>query len=144
MTRHTAILTNMLLSLPLAAGLLCAAADASAQTTERATIPFAFTADHEHFPAGTYEVRRLPDGLMSLYNLETARIQLLTVHQEGGRTVETRGRLVFHHDETGNTLMQVWVAGTTIHSELMVQPKIQQTSAKDDRSAGSVIEVATK
>jgi len=144
MTRHSAIFTNLLLSLPLAAGLLCAASNASAQSIETATIPFAFTADHEHFPAGTYEVRRLPDGLMSLYNLETAKIQLLMVHQEAARAVETHGRLVFHHDEAGNTLMQVWIAGTTIHSELMVQPKIQQAVAKNDSSAGSSIEVAIK
>lgn len=81
---------------------------------------------------------------MSLYNLEKAKIQLLMVHQEAGRAVETRGRLVFHHDETGNTLMQVWIAGTTIHSEMIVQPKIQQLITKNRPRAGSVIEVAMK
>ena len=131
MTRHSAIFTNLLLSLSLATGLLCATSNASAQTSERATIPFAFTADHQQFPAGTYEVRRLPDGLMSLYNLETGKIQLLMARLEAGRTVQTRGRLVFHHDETGNSLMQVWIAGTTVHTELMVQPKLQQAVAKN-------------
>ncbi|HTV56067.1 MAG TPA: hypothetical protein VMI06_14285 [Terriglobia bacterium] len=131
MTRHSAILTNLLFSLSLATGLLCATSSASAQTSERATIPFAFTADHQQFPAGTYEVRRLPDGLMSLYNLETGKIQLLMVRLEAGRTVQTRGRLVFHHDETGNSLMQVWIAGTTVHTELMVQPKLKQAVAKN-------------
>ena len=144
MTRHSAIFTNLLLTLPLAAGLLGAATSASAQTAERAAIPFAFSADHQSFPAGTYEVRRLSDGIMSLYNFETGKIQLLMVRLEGGRAVQTRGRLVFHHDETGNSLMQVWIAGTTIHSELMVQPKLQQTAAKNDPSAGSSIEVAIK
>jgi hypothetical protein len=144
MKRHSAILTNMLLSLPLAAGLLCVTSNASAQTTETATIPFAFTADHQQFPAGTYEVRRLPDGVMSLYNVETAKIQLLMVRQEGGLIVETRGRLVFHHDDTGNSLIQVWIAGTTIHTELAVQPKLQQAMAKNSPVAGSTIEVAMK
>jgi hypothetical protein len=144
MKRRSAILTNLFLSLPLATGLLCAAANASAQAIETATIPFAFSADHQSFPAGTYEVKRLSDGLMSLSNLETGKIQLLMVRLEGGRAVQTRGRLVFHHDETGNSLMQVWIAGTTIHSELMVQPKLQQTVTKNDPSAGSTIEVAMK
>ncbi len=81
---------------------------------------------------------------MSLCNLETGKTQLLMVRLEGGRAVQTQGRLVFHHDETGNSLTQVWIAGTTIHSELMVQPKLQQTAAKNDPSAGSSIEVAIK
>ncbi len=144
MTRHTAILTNMLLSFSLAAGLLCAASDASAQTAERATVPFAFSADHQQFPAGTYEVRRCADGVMSVSNLETGKTELLMVRLEAARAVETHGRLVFHHDEAGNTLMQVWIAGTTIDSELMVQPKIQQAVAKNDSSAGSSIQVAIK
>lgn len=144
MTRHPAFFTNLLLTLPLATGLLCAAANASAQTAERATIPFAFSANHRQLPAGTYEVRRLSDGVLSLCNLETGRTQLLIVRREDERGVETRGRLVFHHGETGNSLMQVWIAGTTIHSELMVQPKLQQTTAKNDPSAGSSIEVAMK
>ena len=66
------------------------------------------------------------------------------VRLEGGRVVQTRGRLIFHRDETGNSLTQVWIAGTTIHSELMVQPKFHQTVAKNDPSAGSFIEVAIK
>jgi len=142
MTRHSAILTNLLLSLPLAAGLLCAAPSASAQTGETATIPFGFTADHQQFPAGTYEVRRLPDGVMSLCNLKTGRIQLLMVRLEAERDVETRGRLVFHISQTENTLMQVWIPGTTIHSELMVQPKLQQLVAKNNDE--STFEVAMK
>src|SRR5271155_1633302 len=71
MTRHTAILTNLLLSLPLATGLLCATANASAQTSETVTIPFAFSADPQQVPAGTYEVRLLSSSFLSLYNLRT-------------------------------------------------------------------------
>jgi hypothetical protein len=144
MTRHSAMLTNLILSLSLATGLLCATSNASAQTTERVTIPFAFSADHLQFPAGTYEISRLSDVLMTLCNLETRKTQLMMVRLEGGREVQTRGRLIFYHDETGNTLTQVWVAGTTIHSELTVQPKLQQIITKNQPPAGSVIEVAMK
>jgi hypothetical protein len=144
MTRHSAIFTNLLLSLPLAAGLLCAAANASAQTAETVTIRFTFSADHQPFPAGTYEVRRLSDGLMSLSNLETRKTRLLMVRSEWGYAVQTRGRLVFLHDETGNSLMQVWIPGTTLHSELTVQRKLKQSVAKNGPSAGSSIVVAMK
>jgi len=144
MTRHSAIFTNLLLSLSLATGLLCATSNASAQTSERATIPFAFTADHQQFPAGTYEVRRLPDGVMSVCNLETGNTKLLLARLEAGRQVQTRGRLVFNHDESGNSLIQVWIPGTTIHSELMAQPGITRASAKNSSQTGSTIEVALK
>jgi hypothetical protein len=144
MTRHSAILTRLILSLPLAAGLLCTAANASAQTAESVTIPFAFSADHLQFPAGTYQVRRLSSVLMSLYNFETRKMELVMVRPEDGRAVQTRGRLVFHHDETGNSLMQVWIPGTTIHSELTVQPRITPLSAKNSQPAGSSIEIAMK
>ena len=144
MTRNSAILTNLLLSLPLAAGLLCATSNASAQTAESVAIPFAFSANHVQFPAGTYEVRRLSGVLMSLYNFETGKIQLLMVRQEDGRDVQTRGRLVFHHDETGNSLMQAWIPGTTIHSELIVQPKLQQAAAANRPQTDSTIEIALK
>jgi hypothetical protein len=143
MTRHSAILTNLVLSLSLATGLLYAAPSASAQTSETATIPFAFSADHQQFPAGTYEVRCLPDGIMSLRNLDTGRTQLLMVRVETGSVVETRGRLVFHLSQTENTLMQVWVPGTTVHSELTVQPKLQRLVAKNGPPV-STSEVAMK
>jgi hypothetical protein len=143
MTRHSANLTNLLLSLSLATGLLCATSNASAQNSETATIPFAFAADHQQFPAGTYEVSRLPDGIMSLRNLNTGRTQLLMVRLETGRVVETRGRLVFHLGQTQNTLMQVWIPGTTIHSELTVQPKLQRLVAKNGPPE-STFEVAMK
>jgi hypothetical protein len=144
MTRHTAILTNMLLSLPLATGLFCATSNASAQTSERATIPFAFTADHLQFPAGTYEISRLSDVFMALYNLDTRKTQLMMVRLEVGPVVETRGRLIFHRGENGNTLMQVWVAGTPIHSELTVQPKLRQAMAANSPQTDSAVEIALK
>ncbi len=108
MTRHSAVFTNLLFAFPWRP-VLSAAATLGA-TIETATIPFTFSADHQQFPAGTYEVRRLSDGLMSLSNLETGKIQLLMVRLEGGRVVQTRGRLIFHRDETGNSLTQAWLA----------------------------------
>jgi len=144
MTRHSAILTNLLLSLPLATGLLCATANASAQSSETVTIPFAFSADHQQVPAGTYEVRLLSSSFLSLYNLRTAKTQILMVRPDEKRVIETRGRLTFLRDGTQYSLMQVWIAGTDIHSELAFQPKVDQAVAKNNPSAGSTIEVAMK
>ena len=142
MTRHSAIFTNLLLTLPLVAGLLGAAANASAQTAERATIPFAFTANHLQIPAGNYEVRILSNGLLSLRNVETGKAEFLMIRRDEDRSVDTRSRLVFQRDETASHLTQVWIAGTSYHSELAFQPKPGQLMAKN--SPVATFEIALK
>ncbi len=142
MKRHSAILTNLLLSLPLATGLLCAATNASAQTSETVTIPFEFSADHQLVQAGSYEVRLLSSSFLTLYNLKTAKTQILMVRPDEGRVIETRGRLVFRRDETGSHLTQVWIVGKSSHSELAFQPKPGQAMAKNNPVA--TFEIALK
>jgi hypothetical protein len=148
MKRHSLMLTNLLLSLPVAAGLLCAAPSALAQTSAgssgTATIPFAFSADHVQVSAGTYEVQRSTNFLVSLRNVETGKTQILAVHPEGGRDIATQGSLVFQRDGTKYSLTQVKIAGSSFRSELAVQPKIQQADAKNVPPAGSTVEIAMK
>jgi len=144
MKRHSLMLTNLLLSLPVAAGLLCAAPSASAQTSERVTIPFAFSANHEQVSAGTYEVQRLSNFLLSLRNVKTEKTEILTVHPGDGGVIETQGSLVFHRDGTKYSLTQVKIAGSSVRSELTAQPQRQQTVTKNVPSTGSTIEVAMK
>ncbi len=144
MTRHSAILTNLLLSLPLAAGLLCAAPNASAQTTASVTIPFAFSANHQQVAAGSYQVQLLSDRFLSLRDTKTAKTQIVMVRPEPGRVIEAQGRLVFHRYGSRNYLMQVWLAGTNKHSELVVRPTLEQKLTKNIPAAGSSFEVALK
>lgn len=144
MTRHSAILTKLLLSLPLTAGLLCAAPNASAQTSSSVTIPFAFSANHRQVAAGSYKVQQLSDRFLSLRNIKTAKTQVLMVRPESGRVIESQGRLVFHRDGRRNYLTQVWIAGTNIHSELVAHPTLEQKLAKSTPPAGSTFEVALK
>ena len=47
------------------------------------------------------------------------RTELLMVHPEGGRVIETRGRLVFHRHGTRSDLTQIRVPGTSFYSELV-------------------------
>jgi hypothetical protein len=62
MRRHTtnrlfAIFAKLLLSLPIAAGLLCAAPVASVQDSQSVNIPFAFSANNHHMEPGHYQVQ---------------------------------------------------------------------------------------
>jgi hypothetical protein len=148
MTRHSLKLTNLILSLPVAAGLLCTAPSASAQTSagssETATIPFGFSAGHVQAPAGIYQVVHLTNFSLSLRNTETEKAYLLAVYPKGGREVQTQGCLIFHRDGTEYSMVEVKIAGTAVYSEMTVQRKLQQATGKNSPLAGSTVEVAMK
>jgi hypothetical protein len=143
MTARIANLSNLIFSLSLATGLLCAGANASAQSTASVTIPFAFSADHQYVPAGSYKVQLLSDRFLSLRNEKTNETQVLMVRPEAGQVIETRGRLTFHREGNRNYLAQVWIAGSSLHSEIAVQHKPEREIAKAN-TAPSTIELALK
>jgi hypothetical protein len=143
MKRQSQLLTNLLFSLPVAAGLLCAAPSASAQTAGSAAIPFAFSADNVQAPAGTYKVERLSNFLLSLENVETGKTRIVALYPEGGRVVQTEGSLVFHRDGTQYSLTQVKIAGSSIYGGLAVHPKPLHETAKITPAVATV-EIAMK
>jgi len=141
MTSRIANLSKLMFSLSLATGLLCAGANASAQTSASITIPFAFSADNQYVAAGTYKVELLTDRFLSLRNAETNKTQVLMVRPEAGPAIETRGRLIFHQEGSRKYLAQVWIAGTSMHSEVAVQHKSDRTLA-DKAHQVSTIDIA--
>jgi hypothetical protein len=142
MTSRVANLSNLILNLSLATGMLCAGANASAQTAS-VTIPFAFSADNQYVAAGTYKVELLSDRFLSLRNTATNHTQVLMVRPESGQAIETRGRLTFQQEGSQKYLTQVWIAGTSVRSEMAVQHKQENTRAKNN-TASSTIELALK
>ena len=144
MTRRAANLTNLTLSLFLAAGLLCSGAQASAQAFESVTIPFAFSANHHSVPAGSYKVQLLSDRFLSFHNIKTDKTQIMLVRPEEGPVIETQGRLIFRRDGGRNYLTQVWIAGTNVHSELAVPLKRERAFTKGVVPQNLSFEVALK
>jgi hypothetical protein len=144
MKSPAANLSNLILSLSLATGLLCAGASASAQSTASVTIPFAFSADNHYVPAGTYKVQLLSDRYLSLRNVSTNQTQVLMVRPEAGQAIETRGRMVFQQDGSRKYLAQVWLAGTSLHSEMVVRHKKNLESASSKATPAPTVELALK
>ncbi|MGA8670962.1 MAG: hypothetical protein WB679_13855 [Terracidiphilus sp.] len=66
------------------------------------------------------------------------------VRPEAGPAIETRGRLIFYQEGPRKYLAQVWIAGTSMHSEVAVQHKPERTLAKGSVHQVSTIEVALK
>jgi hypothetical protein len=145
MTRRAAILSKLLLSLPLAAGLLGSAIHASAQTNFDVNVPFAFSANHQQLPAGHYRVQLVSDRFLSIRNVKTASTIVVMVRPEEGRLFESYSRLVFDRQGSRNYLTQVWAPGTNMYSNLVVRPpQVNQELAKQLPSAHSTIEVASR
>jgi hypothetical protein len=115
---------------------------ASAQTGASVTIPFAFSADHQNVAAGSYKVQLLSDRYLSLRNTGTNQTQVLMVRPESGRAIQTRGRLVFHRQGTRRYLAQVWFAGSSLHTEMAVQPKPERVLKTRQAATSSTIELA--
>jgi hypothetical protein len=129
MTRRSALLARLLLALPVATGLLCAASNASAQSTS-VTIPFAFTANSHSLAAGPYSVERVSPSFLYLRNRLTQHAEFLMVRPENGSAIESRGRLVFQRQGKRIYLSQVWQAGSSTHSQLPVPAKRDQEVAR--------------
>ncbi|HZD75705.1 MAG TPA: hypothetical protein VE218_01790 [Acidobacteriaceae bacterium] len=146
MTRQTlraAILSNLLFSLPVAAGLLGSATAASAQTSLNVNVPFAFSANNHYLPAGEYHVQRVSDCFLSIRNIKTGSALVVIIRPETGNALDSYSRLVFDREGNQNYLTQVWTPDTNKYSQLTVRPKFNQELAKDV-PAGSTIEVAAK
>lgn len=117
MTRRSAILANLLLSLPMVSGLLGAARSASAQAVAplkmTATIPFDFSIGKAHLAAGSYSIERISDCFVSVRSNKTSKTQLLMVRKEAGRrSVASGSHLVFQRDGRAIYLTQAWFGET--------------------------------
>jgi hypothetical protein len=143
MNRSSAILAKLLLSLPVAAGLLCAAPVASAQDSQSVNIPFAFRRTTTTWDRATIRCSS-SDRFPYLRNANTARSDIMMARPESGGAIETRGRLVFHRAARRIYLTQVWVAGTSMHSEVVGRPKPVAELTKRVEPAGSAVELALK
>jgi hypothetical protein len=144
MTRRSAILANLLLSLPVVTGLLGTAPSALAQSQMTATIPFAFSAGDQHLAAGSYSVERLNSYILSIRNNKTSKTIALMVLGEQGRGYESQAHLTFQREGRGMYLTQAWFAGTNQYVKTAAKPKPDLEYAKGASPAGQVIEVASK
>jgi hypothetical protein len=143
-TRRAAILSNLLFSLPLTAVLLGSAIPASAQTSLDVNVPFAFTANNQHLPAGPYRVQLVSDRFLSISNVKTASTVVVMVRPEQGRSFESYRRLVFDREGNQSYLTQVWSANTNGYSKLTSRPRRDQELRTQIHPAPTTVEVAAK
>jgi hypothetical protein len=145
MTRRPAILANILLSLPITAGLLGAAPTASAQTNEMTVaIPFAFSIGDHHLAAGSYSVERVSDYALEVRDNKTNHGVFLAVRGEDGRGITSRGHLVFERAGGDMYLTEAWFTGTDKQFDAVTRPSRDRDYAKQSSPAAHTVEVAAK
>jgi hypothetical protein len=143
-TRRAAILSTLRFSLPLAAGLLALAIPASAQTSLKVDIPFAFSANNQNLPAGSYWMQRQSDYFLTIRNVKTASTVVVMIHPEQGGVPESHSRLIFAREGNHTYLTQVWTPDTNRYSKLTVRRQHDQELRTQIHPAPSTVEVAAK
>jgi len=117
------------------------ARSASAQNASQVTIPFAFSANHQAFPAGHYRVIRESDNNLTVLSTETGIASELPVHTT--RTVAQVGKnsLVFLHNQSGYHLLTVRFAQGrfNVQTDASLKSRPEREIAK--ASTGSTTEV---
>ena len=115
----------------------------SAQTSAPVYVPFAFSANHQLLPAGTYKVGLLSARYVAFIDSQTGKTSgsSWSVRKQGTR-IESVGGLVFASYGSRYVLKEVRMTGSSMHSELAFQPKPEPLSAKNP--TGSTFEIAMK
>ena len=119
---------------------------ASAQETLRVTIPFAFTANHQVLPAGSYVVKR-QDGTWGPYLLlvnrtkGTVAAMLMAYTTVSYRTL-ARSSLVFHNTGHKYWLSEIRFSESNMTSQLSTQPKPEPGMAKTNPN--TTVEIAAR
>ena len=129
---------------------LLAGAAASAQTKAFARVPFAFTANHQQFPAGYYKLQLLSDRYLSFSDSKTGKHRgVIMVQPEPVPYLETRGVIRFlmspaedkNPDHDRYYLTEIWFAGTSMHSATLLQRSLSRELAELQKT-GTPLEIA--
>jgi hypothetical protein len=140
----TRLLPTLALSLSLATGIIAGTQPALAESESlmTATVPFAFTANHTAFAAGTYSIRA-SEHYLKLTNNSTGKTSVVVTRYDDGSANRGSARLTFRQHSGQTYLTQVWTNGGNLHSELISHPKpnreIGQVTSPD-----ATFEIATK
>ena len=146
MVRHT-LKGAMMLMLVLTMSLVARTANAQAQHTQYANIPFDFVAGDKAMSAGRYRVAQMtPSGeAISVTNVETATAAIKLTNILVRTNPAVQSKLVFHR--YGNTyfLSEIWRAGE--NNGRMIRKSSQEKAAEQELAANRKsfdrVEVAT-
>lgn len=117
------------------------ARSASAQYASQVNVPFAFSANHQAFPAGAYRLRRESENHLTLVSAETGISADLMISTSRRVEVSPKNSVLFLHDRRGYQLLKVRFAqrAVSVQTELTLQPKHETEIV--DVSTGAATEI---
>ena len=103
---------------------------AFAQSKAFVRVPFAFTANHQNFPAGYYKLELLSDRVLSFTDNDTGKHHaILMVRPDPVPYIETRGVMRFLRTENRHYLTEIRFAGSSTHSAPILRGSLERELA---------------
>jgi hypothetical protein len=110
-----------------AMGMMLVAPAATAQNeASQATIPFAFSVNHQVFPAGHYRVAMDGQNEIRLVSYDTGDSAAVVVHTTRSVAASPKSSLVFLHDEQGYELTSVRFGQGGVLTEAGLQSRAER------------------
>jgi hypothetical protein len=96
-----------------------------------ATVPFAFSAGDQPFPAGTYQFTSQSEWCLSIRNVKGGEEKFFTVHPKQNGSRASRDGVVFHNSKGQKNLEAVYMRESDMGAELLpyagVSPKLRSS-----------------
>ncbi|MEA2542901.1 MAG: hypothetical protein QOH35_4267 [Acidobacteriaceae bacterium] len=127
--KFKAICTKAIVAAIVTSGMLALGTQAASAQAVTATVPFAFSAGDQPFPAGTYQFTFLSQWSLSIRNVKGGGERFFTVQPQENESHASQARIVFHNSGRQKNLKAVYLPASGGGGELLrygrVSPKDQ-------------------
>src|ERR1700748_216058 len=117
--KFKAICAKAIVASIVASGIFALGSQTASAQSIIATVPFAFSAGDQPFPAGTYQFTSLSAWTLSIRNVKGGGQMFFTERPKQNVSRASRSRIVFHDSQGQKLLEAVYVHGSDIGSELL-------------------------
>ena len=139
MKRITSIVAGSLLAILIVGGGFAARLQAQDDLGVTFKVPFAFSADGQNIPAGTYQLSLVSNPYtIKIRNVQTGDQRFLSVRPEQQRTVASRGLLVFHDCGDRKDLAEFHIPGNSLYSQTIAPRGMKNLEGKTCPAPGAL------
>lgn len=117
--KFKAICAKAIVAAVVTSGIFALGARTASAQSIIATVPFAFSAGNQPFPAGTYQFTSQSEWGLSIRNVKGGGERLFAVHPKQDRSRTSRDGIVFHNSGGQKNLDAVYLSDSNIGLELL-------------------------
>jgi hypothetical protein len=116
--KFRAICTRAIVAAATTSGIFAMGTQTASAQAITATVPFAFSAGDQPFPAGTFQFTFLSEWSLSIRNVKGGGEKFFTIHPRQNES-QSRGGIVFRNSGGQKNLEAVYVPGSDTGAELL-------------------------